>query len=58
MNKNVVTALVLIALVVVVLIMTRGDTSVNLIVAKISASTSFVLLSFTGIGTLIGLLLK
>lgn len=58
MNKNAVTALVLIALVVVVLIMTRGDTSVNLIVTKISASTSFVLLGFTGIGTLIGLLLK
>lgn len=58
MSKNVITALVLIALVVVVLIMTKGSTSVNLVVMKIDAATSFVLLGFTGIGTLIGLLLK
>jgi hypothetical protein len=58
MNKNIVTALILIALVVVVLIMTKGTTSVNLVVMKVSASTSFMLLGFTGIGTLIGLLLK
>ena len=58
MNKNIVTALILIALVVVVLIMTKGTTSVTLVVMKVSASTSFMLLGFTGIGTLIGLLLK
>lgn len=58
MSKNVITALVLIALIVVVLILTKGNTTVNLGLMKVSASTSFVLLGFTGIGTLIGLLLK
>lgn len=58
MNKKMVFALVLIVLVVIVLLVTKGNTSVNLIFTEINAAKSMILLGFTAIGTIIGLLLK
>lgn len=58
MNKNIVSALVLIVLVVLVLLMTKGSTSFRLLFFDVSAAKSLVFLGFTGVGTLIGLLLK
>lgn len=58
MNKNIVSALILIVLVVLVLLMTKGSTSFRLLVVDISGAKSLIFLGFTGVGTLIGLLLK
>lgn len=58
MSKHVVTALLLIALVVLVLVTNNGTASVNLLLLDVSASKPVVFLGFTAIGTMIGLLLK
>lgn len=60
MSRNVLIALVLIALTVIVLLVNGGETvSLNLLVTQLRrVSASMVLLAFTGIGVLIGLLLR
>ena len=58
MNKSQIFALVLIGLTVVVLLMTRGSASVNLVFATISRTASFVYLGFVAVGVVIGMLLK
>lgn len=58
MSRNLLYALILIGLVVVVLILTKGSTSVNLVVTEVKASTSMVLLGSTAVGVIIGTLLK
>ena len=58
MNKNMLTALVLIALSVIVMIMNRGDVPLNILGLHIRAMFSFVILGFVGVGVAIGVLLK
>jgi uncharacterized integral membrane protein len=58
MNKNVIVALILIVLVVLVLLMSSGTTSVNLVLFNFSAAKSLIFLGFTGVGAIIGILLK
>lgn len=58
MNKQVVFALVLIALSVLVMIFTRGSVSLNLLFGTVKLATSVALLCFTAVGVAIGLLLK
>lgn len=58
MNKNLIYALVLIGLSVIVMLLTKGSTDVNLIFDTFSPPTSMVLLASTAMGVLIGVLLK
>ena len=58
MNKNHIWALVAIGVAAVIFIVTRGSTTVNLLVTEVRAATSFVLLGFTALGVLIGALLR
>ena len=58
MNRKHIWALVLIGIIAVILILTRGNTSVNLVVTDLKGSTSLVLLGFTAIGVVIGTLFK
>lgn len=59
MTKKVLWALILIFIVAVILIMnTRGSSSINLIVGEIKAMSSIVYLCFVGIGVIIGVLIK
>ena len=59
MTKKVLWALILMFVVVVILIMnTRGSSSINLIVGEIKAMSSIIYLCFVGIGVVIGVLLK
>jgi len=59
MNKSLIYALVLIALLILVLLKnTSGSIGVDLLLADISASKPLVLLGFTGLGLAIGVLLK
>jgi hypothetical protein len=58
MSKNVIIALVLIALSVIVLIFSRDRVTVNLVVMQIRAVASLVYLCFIALGVIIGVLLK
>lgn len=58
MEKRRVFALMLIGLVVVILLKTTGQSEVNLLFTSVKGSTSMTLLSFTGLGLIIGLFLK
>jgi len=58
MSKNVLIALLLIALAVVVMIFNTGRESVDLIVTTVRASASLVYLFFLAVGVTIGILLK
>lgn len=58
MNKQTIYALILIALLMIVFIFNRGSVDVNLLVTHVSALKSLVLLGFTAVGVLIGILLK
>lgn len=58
MSKKLIYALILIVFVVVVLLVTKGNTSVNLVFTEISAAKSMIFLGFTVTGSIIGLLLK
>jgi type IV secretory pathway VirB3-like protein len=60
MSRNILIALILIALVVVLLLINAGDRmTLDLLITEWKrASTSMVLLSFTGIGVIIGVLLR
>ena len=58
MTKNTVYALILIAGLVVVFVLNRGRVDVDLVVMEFSMMKSLVFLFFTGLGVLIGVLLK
>jgi uncharacterized integral membrane protein len=58
MKKQSIYALILIALLMVVFIVNRGKTDVNLLVTQVSALKSLVFLGFTAVGVVIGILLK
>ncbi len=58
MNKTLIWALALIAVCVLFFISSDGSTTVKLFSFKQSMPTSIALLSFTGIGIVIGALLK
>lgn len=58
MSKNVLIALLLIALSVLVMIFTKGFAPVDLVFTEFKAAASLVYLCFTGIGVTIGILLK
>lgn len=58
MTKNVLIALVLIALSVVIMIFTKGNAPVSFVFAEIKAAASLVYLCFVALGVTIGVLLK
>jgi hypothetical protein len=58
MSKRTLYGWMLLALVVLIFIFTKGDTTINLCGARISYYTSIVLMSFTGMGVAIGVLLR
>ncbi len=58
MPKNILIALLLIALSVVIMIFTKGDSPVNLLFTTIKPAASLVYLCFTALGVTIGVLLK
>ncbi len=59
MNKKLIIGLLLIALVVVILVMTKGTVNIWLVDRLFkNAPTSLAMLGFTGVGVIIGLLLK
>jgi len=58
MNRNLVIALVLIALLVILFIFNRGQVEVDLLVTRFEAMKSVVFLCFVGVGVIIGILLK
>ena len=58
MSKKLLWALILIVLTVLVLLFNRGSVDVNLLIGKISAMKALVFLGFTGLGVVIGCLLK
>lgn len=58
MSKRLIIALLLIALVAIVLVMTQGSASVFLFFKEIKMATSLAMLAFTAVGVVIGLLLK
>ena len=58
MNKRLVFALVLIGLTVIVLIVSGGEASVNLLATRVKTAASFVYLGFVVVGVLIGMLIK
>lgn len=58
MNKKLIIALMLIGLFVVVLLLTKGTTKVNLVFDIISVPTSMALLGAAAVGVSVGLNLK
>ena len=58
MSKKLIIGLLLIAIVAVMLVMTQGTVSFSVIFKTIKAPTSLAMLGFTGVGVIIGLLLK
>lgn len=58
MSKKVLSALIIIAVVVMVLIFNRGKVSVNLLFDEVEAIKSVAFFMFTVIGVVIGILLK
>ncbi len=58
MSKNVLIALLLMALAVVVMILNRGTVSLDLVFGVVKPYASLVYLSFMSLGVVIGILLK
>lgn len=59
MSRNLMIALILIAITVIVLLFNNSGTiSVDLVVTSMSAAKAMVLLAFTAVGVIIGLLLR
>ena len=58
MSRNVLIALILIALSVVVLIFSQDRVAVNLVFTQVRAMASLVYLAFIALGVVIGVLLK
>ncbi len=59
MSRNLLIALILIALTVLVLLFNNtGNVSVNLLVTSVRATSALVFLGFTAVGVIIGLMLR
>lgn len=58
MSQNVKYALIIIALSVIILVVNRGEVSVDLIITKVKVMGSFAYLGFISLGVIIGMLLK
>jgi len=58
MNKKIIYGLILIGLFALVLILTKGSTSINLVFDTVSCSTSLALLGAAALGVVVGQLLK
>lgn len=58
MPRTTIYSLALIALLIVVFLFNRGDVDVNLVFTEISMMKSMAFLLFTGMGVLIGVMLK
>lgn len=59
MSRNLMIALILIALTVIVLLFNNsGRLSVDMVVTTVTAAKAMVLLAFTAVGVIIGLLLR
>ena len=58
MSKKMIVALVLMVLAVIIFIVNRDRTTVDLLVTTVNQAKSFVFLGFTALGVVIGVLLK
>jgi uncharacterized integral membrane protein len=58
MSKRLLYALLLIGLMVILLVLNKGNVSVNLIVTTVKMSAAFAYLAFAALGIAIGILLK
>ncbi|HAL91841.1 MAG TPA: hypothetical protein DCM68_02295 [Verrucomicrobia bacterium] len=58
MSKTMISGLAILAAFIVVLILTKGDTSLYLFTAKKTVPTSFALLGAAGVGVVVGALLR
>ena len=58
MNKTMALGLVILAAFIVVLILTKGNTSIDLFTMKKTMRTSFALLGAAGVGVVVGALLR
>ena len=58
MSKKMIFALVLMVLAVIIFIVNRDRTTVDLLVTTVNQAKSFVFLGFTALGVVIGVLLK
>lgn len=58
MSKGMIWGLLILALFVVVLIMTQGRATVNLLTWKVTLKTSYALLAAAGVGVVAGALLR
>lgn len=58
MSKGRVVALLIMAMLIVVLLFTKGSVDVNVLFTTITPRASLAFLSFTGIGVVVGILLK
>ena len=58
MSKKLLSALVILALTIIVLIFNRGDVEINLLVGEVSPLKSIAFLAFLGVGVVVGVLLK
>lgn len=58
MSKKLISALLLIAITVIVLLLNRGSVGINFIIADVSMQKALAFLMFTAIGVAIGVLLK
>ena len=58
MSKNILYALIIMAIAVVILIFNKGDVDVNLLITRVTGLKSIVFLVFMGVGVAIGVLLK
>jgi len=58
MSKNILYALIIMAIAVVILIFNKRDVDVNLLITRVTGLKSIVFLVFMGVGVAIGVLLK
>lgn len=58
MSKTMVAGLAILAAFIVVLILTKGNTSIDLLTTKTTMRTSFALLGAAGVGVVVGALLR
>jgi hypothetical protein len=58
MSKKIIWALIVLAVCIVIFIFNRRDLEVNLLVTTVKTTGGLVLFVFTGLGILVGLLLK
>lgn len=58
MSKTMVAGLAILAAFIVVLILTKGNTSIDLFTTKTTMRTSFALLGAAGVGVVVGALLR